>query len=73
MTKAFLFVSGILLRSCVHTGSNETKYASEEPVVAETISLTPEFNADSAYTSDARQVDFGSRVSNTAAHKACGD
>lgn len=73
MTKAFLFVSGILLLSCGHTGSNETKNASEEPVVAETISLTPQFNADSAYTYVARQVDFGPRVPNTAAHKACGD
>ncbi len=33
----------------------------------------PRFSADSAYTFIQKQVDFGPRVPNTAAHKACGD
>ncbi len=33
----------------------------------------PAFNADSAYAFTARQVAFGPRVPNTAAHRACGD
>ncbi|MDR1763258.1 MAG: M28 family peptidase [Dysgonamonadaceae bacterium] len=32
----------------------------------------PQFNADSAFNYTARQVEFGPRVPNTAAHKACG-
>jgi len=34
---------------------------------------SPEFNADSAFQFVKKQVEFGARVPNTAAHKACGD
>lgn len=73
MTKIMLFSLGVLLLSCGHTGSNENK-ATEE-VVTSTIetSKTPVFNADSAYAQVAKQVEFGYRVPNTPAHKACGD
>ena len=37
------------------------------------LTKTPVFDADSAYTYIARQVDFGPRVPNTQAHKACAD
>jgi len=40
------------------------------PVAA---SNAPAFNQDSAYQYVAKQVSFGSRVPNTAAHRACGD
>ena len=35
--------------------------------------VVPAFNADSAYRYVKEQVDFGPRVPNTAAHRACGD
>jgi Zn-dependent M28 family amino/carboxypeptidase len=53
------------------------KQAAEQPapiIAAETkTTATPKFNSDSAYAFVARQVAFGPRVPNTAAHKACAD
>jgi glutaminyl-peptide cyclotransferase len=40
---------------------------------APTLAPAPAFQADSAYAFVARQVSFGPRVPNTAAHRACGD
>jgi glutaminyl-peptide cyclotransferase len=39
----------------------------------EKLAATPEFNADSAFQFVKKQVEFGARVPNTAAHKDCGD
>ncbi|WP_277466096.1 M28 family peptidase [Parabacteroides sp. PF5-6] len=61
------------LLSCGGKGNKEEAKSTTpaQPVISST--ATPEFNADSAYHFVARQVDFGPRVPNTTAHKACGD
>lgn len=48
----------------------ERQVEQRQPAVAVNV---PEFNADSAYQFVARQVAFGPRVPNTAAHRATGD
>ena len=57
------------------THSCKTKTSDEKTAAPETIKLvaSPAFNADSAYQFVKKQVDFGPRVPNTAAHTACGD
>jgi hypothetical protein len=54
---------------------NETTTAATETTAPPTATLVkaPAFQADSAYAFIARQVGFGPRVPNTAAHRACGD
>ena len=62
-----LFVFG-LLESC------KTKTSSEQTSEQETkLVESPAFNADSAFAFVQKQVDFGPRVPNTTAHKACGN
>jgi glutaminyl-peptide cyclotransferase len=53
----------------------KTKTNSEQTTEAAPIALvkSPAFNPDSAYAFVQKQVDFGPRVPNTAAHKKCGD
>lgn len=58
----FILIAFTLLVAC----RNETT-TTDEPLVV----VVPKFNADSAYTFVAKQVDFGPRVPNTDAHKAC--
>jgi len=60
-----------LTTACESNKKTETVVEAETPAIA-TISA-PEFNADSAYAYIAKQVSFGPRVPNTAAHQACGD
>ncbi|KAA5547551.1 M28 family peptidase [Adhaeribacter rhizoryzae] len=60
-----------LISSCDSNKKTETVVEAETPAVA-TINA-PEFNPDSAYAYIAKQVSFGPRVPNTAAHQACGD
>lgn len=56
----------LLLASC---GSKQPK-ATPQPQVTVVV---PIFNADSAYSYTEAQVQFGPRVPNTEAHRACGD
>jgi len=65
----------LLLVVILATQSCKTKTSDENTAAAEAIKLvaSPAFNADSAYQFVKKQVDFGPRVPNTAAHKACGD
>jgi len=58
--------------SCGNKGANNDSASSTQQKV-KTVSTIPEFNADSAYAYVAKQVDFGPRVPNTEAHRACGD
>lgn len=52
----------------------KTKTSSEQNSEQETkLVQSPAFNADSAFAFVQKQVDFGPRVPNTTAHKACGD
>ncbi len=71
-----LFVSAILpllaLGACGASGKNTgNAEARAEEVAAE--SPAPAFDADSAYSYVARQVEFGPRVPNTEAHRKAGD
>ncbi len=52
-------------------GNRATKNTTTTPVTYQKIS--PDFNGDSAYVYVDKQVAFGPRVPNTAAHVACGD
>ncbi|GHT30986.1 glutamine cyclotransferase [Bacteroidia bacterium] len=66
--KIFFIILSCALVSCANKGSSDYKPASAEQTVA-----SPDFNADSAYLYIQNQVDFGPRVPNSPAHKACGD
>ena len=59
---------------CDRAGSSETTAALEKPAPPAPLPAdVPQFNADTAYAYTARQVAFGPRVPNSAAHRACGD
>lgn len=64
----------LLIVAAVACSNNSKKSAddSEESNTKSTVNV-PQFNADSAYQYVKAQVDFGPRVPNTDAHKACGD
>ena len=69
-----LFLCAVLLvsatiTSCGSSNGNKTKKETQPVVMVQ----APDFNADSAYTYIKNQVDFGPRVPNTKAHKACGN
>lgn len=66
----------LLLVAIVACSNGSNKPASNEREGAETTKnevQVPRFNADSAYRYVQAQADFGPRVPNTAAHRACGD
>lgn len=72
MTILFSILTFCLL-SC-GGGENRTADNTATAPAPSTASVTvPTFNGDSAYTYVANQVNFGPRVPNTQAHKACGD
>lgn len=70
-------LSGILAFCLLSCGGKGNKEEAKAPVTAgnaaSVSSSVPAFNADSAYSYVAKQVAFGPRVPNSAAHKACGD
>ena len=70
MIKFFFVVISMFLSSCGQKNSGEVSATKE---IRQKVTSAPVFNADSAYTYVANQVDFGPRVPNTAAHKACGN
>ena len=65
----------LLLLVAVVACSNNSKSttADSEGKKPETVVNVPQFDADSAYHYVKAQVDFGPRVPNTEAHKACGE
>ncbi|MBP6609548.1 MAG: M28 family peptidase [Paludibacter sp.] len=66
MKKIFIFLGCVLLFvSCGMGKKNRAENVKQVNV--------PAFNADSAYSYVAKQVSFGARVPNTAAHKACAE
>ncbi|MTI31044.1 M28 family peptidase [Xanthovirga aplysinae] len=71
ITSLYFIVFILILASCgkKKPGNQETKVSEE---VKKVINV-PAFNADSAYEFVKKQVDFGPRVPNSAAHRACGD
>lgn len=64
----------LLIVAVVACSSNSSKSVddSEETTTKGTVNV-PRFNADSAYLYVRTQADFGPRVPNTTAHKACGE
>jgi hypothetical protein len=58
----------VLISGC---GEGSKKQTSTSKTTSQKQVVVPEFNADSAYYFIKRQVDFGPRVPNTSAHKAC--
>lgn len=71
----FKALTVLLLMSVVACGSNKksTETAEEAAGSPKTNVVVPAFSADSAYSYVQAQADFGPRVPNTAAHRACGD
>lgn len=67
--KNLIFIVFFLVFACGRDKENKTR-VSEKP---ERIVEVPSFNADSAYFFVKKQVDFGPRVPNSAAHKQAGD
>jgi len=67
----FYASTALLLMLAACNNEPNTKQQSTVPVVYKQVS--PNFNADSAYYFIKTQVDFGSRVTNSVAHKKCGD
>ncbi|MES2518329.1 MAG: M28 family peptidase [Bacteroidota bacterium] len=69
---AIFVFSGVAVyfKSCQKPASTETAPVED---VAITLNPAPDFKADSAFSYVKAQVDFGPRVPNTKAHKACGD
>jgi hypothetical protein len=67
-----LFAINTLLFAC-GSGTNNNIPPVKEPVVAEKLvpADRPAFNADTAYSITEKQVAFGPRIPNSAAHKAC--
>src|SRR5690606_26290357 len=64
----FLFIVLIVLIGCGRDGQK-----SSQPAIPPKVVNVPVFNADSAYYFIQKQVDFGPRIPNTAAHKKAGD
>ena len=63
----------LLACACVACGSSNNKAKQEEQTEEQAFVQAPAFNADSAYAYVEKQVAFGTRVPNSAPHKACGD
>ncbi len=71
---SFLFVATVvLLASCNSCKSNKMSKPESISTVATYERVSPDFDADSAFSFVKKQVDFGPRVPNSAAHEACGD
>ncbi|UBM57925.1 M28 family peptidase [Marinilongibacter aquaticus] len=67
---AALFFS-TLLWNCGGNSSKSTQTEEKKPTIVHV--PTPDFDSQGAYDKVQKQVDFGYRVPNTPAHKACGD
>lgn len=75
MKRKYTFISLCLLLfvAVVACSNNKKSTADSEDKIPERIVNVPQFDADSAYQYVKGQVDFGPRVPNTTAHKACGE
>lgn len=60
---AFLLMMALCCASCAWQKTHRTPY----------VMTSPDFNADSAYTNIAKQLDFGYRIPGTSAHQRCAD
>ncbi|MFN9518458.1 MAG: M28 family peptidase, partial [Bacteroidota bacterium] len=71
LRNALCIAMSAALLSCGGTEQKPAEVQAEKPKPYERIS--PEFSADSAYYFVEKQLTFGPRVTNTEAHKKCGD
>ena len=73
---SLLIVISLLMASCssCQSSQNATKESATDDAPSMTYEqLSPHFDADSAFLYVKKQVDFGPRVPNSAAHIACGN
>lgn len=70
--KTFTAVAVLASMALLSCGSSQQKSRPEE-TAEEAPVQAPRFDADSAYAFVKRQAEFGPRVPNTPAHRACGD
>ncbi len=76
MSKITLFFLLVLfaVTGFVFCSSCQSQKSANKDIVAPAYTkISPDFNADSAYSFIGKQVSFGPRVPGTTAHKACGD
>ena len=78
MKRNYTFIPLLLLLivAIVACSNNSSKSAADNDSEGDATKATvqvPQFSADSAYQYIQTQADFGPRVPNTAAHKACGE
>ncbi len=75
MKKILFFITiGWVLFACDRSNKQESQTSSETTATESVITAkAPNFSADSAYNFVGKQVSFGPRVPNTAAHRKCGD
>ena len=78
MKRNYTFIPLLLLLivAIVACSNNSSKSAADNDSEGDATQATvqvPQFSADSAYQYIQTQADFGPRVPNTAAHKACGE
>lgn len=73
--QSFIFIVGLCLISCGAKTQKNTDETGISDTSIEEVSATaiPEFDADSAFSYLAKQVNFGPRVPNTEAHRKTGD
>ena len=61
----------LLISACNNQPNNQTDSTATLPVKSTPQVITPQFNADSAYSFTKAQVDFGPRIPGTKAHENC--
>lgn len=71
MKTTIMLCSLLVLLSFCSCGSSSNKSTSDNSTASSPTVQVPVFDADSAYRYIQKQVDFGPRVPNTKAHKAC--
>lgn len=73
--ETLLIMLALLMASCssCQSSKNAAEASSTNASTTTYTQLSPQFDADSAYRFVKKQVDFGPRVPNSAAHIACGD
>ena len=73
MRNSFLLLISTLLFACSCNNSSSDTVIDVKPILIDIPANLPVFNSDSAYHYIQKQVDFGPRVPNSKAHKACGN
>lgn len=67
------YLAALLLITLWNCGEKKEKIPEPSPQPLALYTAPPDFNEDSAFAFLKKQVEFGPRIPNTPAHKACGD